>query len=210
MKSVLLLIAQGVEPLEMSSITDVLGWANLIGDEEIRVFDAGFHREINTTFGLNLNLNHRVKELNLDDFDALAIPGGFEPAGFYEDALSEAFLAVIRHFSLAQKPIASICVSSLALGAAGVLEGKRATVYHQEKGIRKQQLEDSGAIFVDRALVCDKNIITSTGPGTAIEVAFALLARITSEENANKVRDKMRVPVLDQSWLKKPQVTKNT
>lgn len=206
MKNVLLLIAQGVEPLEMSAITDVLGWANLIGDEEIRVFDAGFHREINTTFGLNLNLNHRVKELNLDDFDALAIPGGFEPAGFYEDAFSEAFLAVIRHFSLAQKPIASICVSSLALGAAGVLDGRQATIYHQEKGIRKQQLEGCGATFVDQALVCDKNMITSTGPGTAIEVAFTLLTRITSVENAKMVREKMRVPELNQDWLTRPQV----
>ncbi|OUR73924.1 DJ-1 family protein, partial [Marinomonas sp. 42_23_T18] len=139
--------------------------------------------------------------------DALAIPGGFEPAGFYEDALSEPFLQVIRHFHQAQKPIASVCVSSLALGAAGVLEGKRATVYHQKNGIRKQQLENSGAIFVDQALVCDNNIITSTGPGTAIEVAFALLARITSIENANKVREKMRVAKLDSTWLLMPQVS---
>ena len=207
MKRVLLLIAQGVEPLEMSAITDVLGWANLIGDDEIRVLDAGFQKEIKTTFGLNLSLNHTVKNLDLNGFDALAIPGGFEPAGFYEDALSEPFLQVIRHFHQAQKPIASVCVSSLALGAAGVLEGKRATVYHQKNGIRKQQLENSGAIFVDQALVCDNNIITSTGPGTAIEVAFALLARITSIENANKVREKMRVAKLDSTWLLMPQVS---
>jgi len=207
MKRVLLLIAQGVEPLEMSAITDVLGWANLIGDDEVRVLDAGFQKEIKTTFGLNLSLNHTVKNLDLNGFDALAIPGGFEPAGFYEDALSEPFLQVIRHFHQAQKPIASVCVSSLALGAAGVLEGKRATVYHQKNGIRKQQLENSGAIFVDQALVCDNNIITSTGPGTAIEVAFALLARITSIENANKVREKMRVAKLDSTWLLMPQVS---
>lgn len=207
MKRVLLLIAQGVEPLEMSAITDVLGWANLIGDDEIRVLDAGFQKEIKTTFGLNLSLNHMIKNLDLNGFDALAIPGGFEPAGFYEDALSEPFLQVIRHFHQAQKTIASVCVSSLALGAAGVLEGKRATVYHQKNGIRKQQLENSGAIFVDQALVCDNNIITSTGPGTAIEVAFALLARITSIENANKVREKMRVAKLDSNWLVMPQVS---
>ena len=206
MKNVLLLIAQGVEPLEMSAITDVLGWGNLVGNESIRVLDAGFKRNIKTTFGLNLSLNHVIKDLDLNDFDALAIPGGFEPAGFYEVALSEAFLEVIRHFHQANKPIASVCVSSLALGAAGVLKGKRATVYHQEKGIRKQALEQTGAHFVDEALVCDGNMITSTGPGTAIEVAFALLGRITSEENAQQVREKMRVPKLDQAWLKTPQV----
>lgn len=103
MKKVLLLIAQGVEPLEMSAITDVLGWANLVGNDAISVIDAGFQRQVKTTFGLNLNLNYLVNELNLDDYDALAIPGGFEPSGFYEDALSEPFLAVIRHFHQAQK-----------------------------------------------------------------------------------------------------------
>lgn len=206
MKKVLLLIAQGVEPLEMSAITDVFGWANLVGNDAISVIDAGFQRQVKTTFGLNLNLNYLVNELNLDDYDALAIPGGFEPSGFYEDALSEPFLAVIRHFHQAQKTIASVCVSSLALGEAGVLKGKHATVYHQKNGTRKVQLEASGAIFVDQALVCDSNIITSTGPGTAIEVAFALLARLTSENNANKVREKMRIPALNLHWLAKVQV----
>lgn len=206
MKKVLLLIAQGVEPIEMSAITDVLGWANLVGDEAIEVQDAGLKREIKTTFGLNLKLNYLLQELDLRDFDALAIPGGFEPAGFYKEAFSEPFLEVIRYFHQQQKIIASICVSSLALGAAGVLKGKRATVYHQEKGRRKQALESSGAIFVDEALVCDKQMITSTGPGTAIEVAFALLTRLTTRSNADKVRHKMRIAELNETWRSSPQV----
>ena len=206
MKKILLLVASGVEPMEMAAFTDVLGWANLVGSEEIQLIDAGFHRNIKTTFGLNLTLNYLVENLNLDEFDALAVPGGFEPAGFYEDALSEPFLDVIRYFHHHKKLIASVCVSSLALSAAGVLEGKRATVYHQKNGIRKQQLEDDGAIFVDEALVCDDNKITSTGPGTAIEVAFSLLEGITSKSNAEAVRHKMRITPVNKAWLKAPQV----
>lgn len=206
MKKILMLIANGVEPLEMAAFTDVLGWANLVGNEEVTVVDASFQAHIKTTFGLNLITNHLVKDLSLDEFDALAIPGGFEPAGFYEDALSDPFLEVIRYFHQHKKIIASVCVSSLALGKAGVLEGKRATVYHQQNGIRKQQLEESGAIFVDEALVCDGNMITSTGPGTAIEVAFMLLQRLTSQKNAENVRHKMRIPSLNEKWLSTPQV----
>lgn len=206
MKKILMLVANGVEPMEMAAFTDVLGWANLVGNEDISLIDAGFHRNIKTTFGLNLTLNNLIENINLDDFDALAIPGGFEPAGFYEDALSEPFLDVIRYFHHHKKLIASVCVSSLALASAGVLVGKQATVYHQQNGIRKQQLQDNGAIFVDKALVCDDNKITSTGPGTAVEVAFSLLARVTDQANAENVRHKMRMPPINNSWLNTAQV----
>jgi 4-methyl-5(b-hydroxyethyl)-thiazole monophosphate biosynthesis len=100
------------------------------------------------------------------------------------DALSEEFLTVIRHFNRAKKPIASICVSSLALGHAGILQGKQATIYHQQGGKRKQQLEQTGARFVDRPVIKDQYIITSTSPGTALEVAFLLLEEVTSTGNA--------------------------
>lgn len=206
MKKILMLVANGVEPMEMAAFTDVLGWANLVGSEKIVLTDAGFHRNIKTTFGLNLTLNNLIENINLNEFDALAIPGGFEPAGFYEDALSEPFLDVIRYFHHHNKLIASVCVSSLALAAAGVLVGKKATVYHQKNGIRKQQLEGNGAIFVDKAMVCDDNKITSTGPGTAVEVAFSLLARVTGKSNAENVRQKMRIAPLNEKWLSTAQV----
>jgi 4-methyl-5(b-hydroxyethyl)-thiazole monophosphate biosynthesis len=206
MKRILLLLANGVEPLEMASITDVLGWANLVGDEKLEVVDVGLRSRIATTFGLSLSPSQLLQDVDLDSFDALAIPGGFEPAGFYEEALSEEFLAVIRHFAAANKVVASVCVSSICLGAAGVLKGKNATTYHQIGGKRKQQLVDTGAIFVDRPIVIDGNLITSTGPGTAIEVAFELLERVTSKANADKLRGVMRIPTPSVEWYNTPQV----
>jgi protein deglycase len=206
MKRILLLLANGVEPLEMAAITDVLGWANLVGNEKLEVVDVGLRSRIATTFGLSLNPSQLLQDVDLDSFDALAIPGGFEPAGFYEEALSEEFLAVIRHFAAANKVIASVCVSSICLGAAGVLKGKNATTYHQIGGKRKQQLVDTGAIFVDRPIVTDGNLITSTGPGTAIEVAFALLERVTSKANADTLRTVMRIPTPSGEWYSTPQV----
>lgn len=206
MKRILLLLANGVEPLEMAAITDVLGWANLVGDEKLEVVDVGLRSRIATTFGLSLSPSQLLQDVDLDSFDALAIPGGFEPAGFYEEALSEEFLAVIRHFAAANKVVASVCVSSICLGVAGVLKGKNATTYHQIGGKRKQQLVDTGAIFVDRPIVVDGNLITSTGPGTAIEVAFELLERVTSKANADTLRGVMRIPTPSVEWYTTPQV----
>ena len=144
--------------------------------------------------------------IDLDDFDALAIPGGFEPSGFYDDALSEPFLEVIRHFAAVKKVIASVCVSAIALGEAGVLKGKKATTYHQVGGKRKRQLTQSGALFIDQAVVIDGNFITSTGPGTAIEVALTLLEKLSSKTNAEDLRKIMRVPTPSTAWLKSAQV----
>ena len=206
MKRILLLLANGVEPLEMAAFTDVLGWANLLGDQPLELVNAGLRRQIVTTFGLTLSPSHLLSELDLDSFDALALPGGFEPAGFYEEALSEPFLATIRHFVESDKTVASVCVSSVCLGAAGVLQGKNATTYHQEGGKRKNQLVETGARFVDRPVVVDGRLITSSGPGTATEVAFLLLEQLTSAENAAHIRKKMRFATPDRDWYETPQV----
>ena len=206
MKKVMMLLANGVEPLEMAAFSDVLGWAALAGNEAIELIDVGMQPQIKTTFGLQLQPNYLLTDVDLDDFDALAIPGGFEPSGFYDDALSQPFLEVIRHFASKKKVIASVCVSAIALGEAGVLKGKKATTYHQTGGKRKAQLTQSGALFVDQAVVIDDNVITSTGPGTAIEVALILLEKLSSKNNADDLRTIMRIPVPSTMWLQTLQV----
>lgn len=201
-----MLLANGVEQLEMAAFTDVLGWANLLGEQPLELVIASLRRQITTTFGLSLNSHHLLCELDLEKFDALALPGGFEPAGFYDEALSEPFLATIRKFVEANKPVASVCVSSVCLGVAGVLQDKNATTYHQEGGKRKRQLIESGAHFIDRPVVVDGCIITSSGPGTATEVAFLLLEQLTSTENAENTRRKMRFATPTRDWYETPQV----
>ena len=205
-KRVLLLLADGFEPLEAAGFTDVLGWANIDGDVPIELVSAGLRSPLQATFGFSVIPHALVADLDLDSFDALAVPGGFGNAGFYKDALSEPFLAVIRHFAGRRQPVASVCVASLALGAAGVLAGRAATTYHQAGGERRAQLEGYGARFIDQALVVDSNLISSTGPGTAIEVAIALLTDLTSERNSEKIRALMRVPRPASSWWTNPQV----
>ncbi len=206
MKRVLMLLANGVEPLEMAAFTDVLGWGTLLGNEPVQLVDVGMRPLIKTTFGLQLKPNNLIDDVDLSTFDALAIPGGFEPSGFYDEALDERFLSIIRYFSETKKIVASICVASIALGAAGILKNRRATTYHQVEGIRKQQLIDTGAIFIDKPIVVDEALITSTGPGTALEVAFELLEQLTDKNNVNEVRIKMRMPMPSSEWYQKPQV----
>ena len=71
------------------------------------------------------------------------------------------------------------------------LPGRQGTTYHLMEGRRRKQLAEFGVRVIDAPLVREGNIITSTSPATAIEVALALLADLTSSENADRVRHLM-------------------
>jgi 4-methyl-5(b-hydroxyethyl)-thiazole monophosphate biosynthesis len=191
MKKILILLSNGFEILEAAAFIDILGWANAFGDEKIEIVTAGTHAKLNCTFGFQAIPDAHIKDLNGDDFDALAIPGGFENAGFYNDGFSEEFLNVIRYFDKKKKPIASICVGALLLGKSGVLANRSATTYHLLEGKRRKQLAAMGAHITDKPIVQDKNIITSTSPATAVEVAFKLLEILTSKGNVEKIKKMM-------------------
>jgi len=193
MKKVLLLLANGFEAVEASVFTDVIGWNKLDGDGTTDLITVGMREKLKCTFNFEIIPEMQLSEVNIDEFDALAIPGGFEEAGFYEDAYSEDFLNIIREFDQAGKIIASICVGALPVGKSGVLSGRNATTYNLSNGnARQNQLAEFGAnIIYDEPIVVDKNIITSYNPSTAFNVAFKLLESLTSKENCENVRKLM-------------------
>ncbi len=193
-KKVLLLIPNGAEELEISAFTDVMGWSRAHGTEPVELVTTGLHKEIKCAWNLRLIPELLFDHISTDDFDALAIPGGFETAGYYEDAFDERTQTLIRAFHSANKPIASICVAALALGKAGILQEKNATTYDLPEGNRQQQLADFGALIKRGRVVIDGTIITSTGPATALDVAFVLLQLLTNKENVKQVKHYMRNP----------------
>ncbi|WP_155591329.1 DJ-1/PfpI family protein [Lysinibacillus cavernae] len=191
MKKILLLLANGFEAVEASVFTDVLGWNKWEGDGTTEVVTVGLHKQLQCTWNFNVTPEKLLHEIDLEDFDALAIPGGFEEAGFYEDAFSEEFQTVVRHFDEQKKPIATICVASLILGHSGILQHRQATTYNHPTSKRIAQLEAYGAHIVKERIVQTDHIITSSNPGTAFDVAFRLLEMLTSSTNTMKVKDLM-------------------
>lgn len=192
MKKVLLLLADGFEAVEASVFTDVIGWNKLEGDGTTDLVTVGRREKLKCTFNFTVIPEMHISEVNINEFDALAIPGGFEESGFYEDAFSEDFLNLIREFDKAGKIIASICVGALPVGKSGVLTHRNATTYNLGNGERQKQLSEFGAnVLGHEPIVIDKNIITSYNPSTAFDVAFNLLEMLTSKENCNKVKKLM-------------------
>lgn len=191
MKKVLLLLANGFEAVEASVFTDVLGWNKWEGDGSTEVVTVGLHPQLQCTWNFNVVPEKLLHEVSLEEFDALAIPGGFEEAGFYTDAFSEEFQEVVCHFNEHKKPIATICVASLILGHSGILQNRSATTYNHSTSKRLAQLQSYGADIVNKRIVQNEHIITSSNPGTAFDVAFSLLEMLTSIENTKKVQDLM-------------------
>jgi len=187
MKKVLLLLANGFEILEASAFVDVIGLNLEEGNHSTKLYTCGLNKKITSSFDQRFSVNYQIDNIvDISEFDALAIPGGFEQYGFYLDAYDTKFLNLIRQFNSENKMIATICVGALPVAKSGILKHRKATTYNNKN--RRNTLKECGVICVDKAVVIDDVVITSSSPSTAIDVAFHLLEHLTSRENSNKVR----------------------
>ena len=187
----LVFLLKGFETMEFSVFVDVLGWARNDFGYDVPVVTGGFQEKVVSTFNIPVLVDKTIDAISVDDFDALAIPGGFEEFGFYEEAYDERFLNLIREFDARGKIIATICVAALPVGKSGVLTGRKATTYHLRDAYRQKQLKEFQVDVVNEPIVVDKNIITSYCPETAPGVAFKLLEMLTSTEEMEQVKQAM-------------------
>jgi len=184
---ILLLAPKGFEILEFSALFDVFGWADRDFGYNTKVVTCGLKKQVPSAFGALFTVDALLDDINSDEYDALAITGGFKEDGYYEDVYSNSFLNIIRAFHDKNKIIASICTGALPLGKSGILAGKKAATYWR----RQEELAAFGANVVNEPIVVDGNIITSNCPGTAIPVAFKFLEMLTDTEKMNSVKAAM-------------------
>jgi len=189
---VLLVLLKGFEHMESSAFIDVMGWAKTVFNCEIELETCGFHKQVSSSFsGVPVLADKLIENVNADDYDALAIPGGSGALAFYKEAYKAPFLELIRGFHEKKKLIAAVCVGSLPLGKSGILKGRNATTYHLDEGRKQKHLEKMGVNILHDRIVVDETIITSYCPETAAGVAFQLLEMLTSREQAEKVKEAM-------------------
>ena len=117
----------------------------------------------------------------------IIIPGGM--TGVENLCAADMLSSQIRVLHEAGKPLAAICAGPIVLARQGVLKGRKATIY---PGL-EAEITGAGAEYVDERVVVDGNIITSQGPGTAMEFAFAVVEFLEGRETADEVRKDMLV-----------------
>ena len=105
-----------------------------------------------------VTIDKAVKDLSVDDFDALLIPGGYSPDKIRVD---EDAVRFTREFVQSDKPVFLICHAAQLLITADVLKGRKITGYTSII----QDIKNAGAEFVDQKVVVDGNLVSSRNPG---------------------------------------------
>ena len=109
-----------------------------------------------------------VNDINVRDFDAIIFVGGGGASLYWDDPVSHKLaLDALSN----NRILAAICIAPVTLAKAGVLNGKRATVWPSESA----ELTSRGANYTGRPVEKDGNIITASGPAAAAEFADELV-----------------------------------
>ena len=115
--------------------------------------------------GGDVEVDLLLENLNPADFDAVVFIGG---PGCLNNLDNEESYRIIKETVSQNKILASICISPVILARAGVLIGKRATVWSSiidKSGVKT--LQENGAIFENKSVVVDGKIITANGPAAS-------------------------------------------
>jgi len=107
--------------------------------------------------GYEVDANKDLKEIRPDDYDLLLLPGGKAPEKIRKERQA---IEIARHFFGNNKPVSAICHGPQTLISAGLLNGVHATCY---KSVA-QEMKEAGAIYEDKEVVVDGNLVTSRQP----------------------------------------------
>jgi 4-methyl-5(b-hydroxyethyl)-thiazole monophosphate biosynthesis len=176
MARVLVPLAQGCEELEAVTITDLLTRAG------IEVITAGLdERPVKASRGMTL-----VPETTLDDvleqeFDMMVLPGGL-PGADHLNA-DPRIHRLLKRLNAQGRYTAAICAAPKVLATAGLLDGRKATAYPGVlQGLDLPRVD----VQLER-VVRDEHVVTSRGPGTAMDFALELIELLAGTAKRQEV-----------------------
>ncbi|MFV1982692.1 MAG: DJ-1 family glyoxalase III [Thiohalomonadales bacterium] len=177
MATVLVPLAQGCEELEAVTIMDLMVRAG------INVISASLDdKPVTASRGTVLVASTTINKVKAANIDMLVLPGGLPGA---DNLKTDPYIQnLITQLNDDNKPIAAICAAPKVLAAAGLLNGKKATAY---PGVLEELLVKNIQIDHSQAVIHDGNIITSRGPGTAMDFALELITILCGSAKRSQV-----------------------
>lgn len=176
MAKVLVPLAPGFEDLEAVTIVDLLRRAG------IEVITAGLaDGSVQGARGMRMQPDAALDAVLALDFDMIALPGGMPGA---ENLKNDARIqSLLKKMAAAGKYTTAICAAPIALAEAGLLGGKKATSY---PGFL-DKLNLPTTTYLNDAVVVDGKVVTSRGPGTAMDFALELIALLQGQAKRDQV-----------------------
>ncbi len=176
MQTVLIPLAEGFEELEAVTIIDLLRRA------DINVVTASLGDETVTgSRGTRVVADTSVDEVLEQDFDMVVLPGGL-PGADHLDA-DDRIHSILQRTADKDRPIGAICAAPKVLASAGLLDNKKATAY--PGALDSQALETTQ--ITEAAVQQDGNILTSRGPGTAMDFALEIITCLAGAQKRDEV-----------------------
>jgi len=183
MPKVLVPIALGSEDLEAVTIIDLLRRA------EFDVVVAGLtHGTIEMARGTKIVPDMSIDDALEDDYDMIAMPGGLPGAHHLRD--DDRIIQRVKDMAAAGNYTCAVCAAPIVLAKAGVLEGKKATSF---PGFL-DQMDLPNTEVTGSPLEHDGKVITSRGPGTAMDFALELIEALAGKQKRDEVEERLVRP----------------
>lgn len=181
MASVLVPLAQGCEELEAVTVVDLLRRAG------VHVVTAGLdNAPVRASRGVVLLADMTLDEALKQEYDMLVLPGGLPGADHLDG--DPRIRGLLRTMADSGRYTAAICAAPKVLASTGLLEGKKVTSF---PGVL-----DAFADLDYRSdpVVQDGRMITSRGPGTAMDFALTLIENLLGMDKRNEVEAGLQRP----------------
>ena len=174
--TVLVPLAQGCEELEAVTITDLLTRAG------IKVVTVGLDEQVVVASrGIKLIPDKLLNDVLEDNFDMIVLPGGLPGADHLNN--DPGIQTIVKKLAANNKYTAAICAAPRVLATAGLLEGKHATSFPGAL----DQFPVNNMTYEEKSVVIDGNVITSRGPGTAMDFTLTLIELLMGKEKRDEV-----------------------
>jgi 4-methyl-5(b-hydroxyethyl)-thiazole monophosphate biosynthesis len=176
-----IIIADGFEEIEAIAVIDILRRAGI----NIKIISITGSNLIKGAHDFTIACDEFYENIDFKEGEMIVLPGGMP--GTKNLLKHEGLGNILKEYSENGKWIAAICAAPIVLGKYGILDGKNATCY---PGFEK----DLGrAKYVNEEVVVDGKVVTSKGPGTALEFGIKLVELTLGKDIAKKVREAMLI-----------------
>lgn len=174
-KKVVVMLADGFEEVEAITQVDLLRRADI----PVNTVSIMGRNNVTGSHGIPVEADCLFEEVDFNEVRMIVLPGGMPGTANLGNCVP--LTDMIKQFAADDRPLGAICAAPMVFASCGILEGKKATIY---EGMEEHL---KGAVHISGNVVQDGNILTSKGPGTAMDFGLALIRFLEGDAKSEEI-----------------------